>query len=198
MDDYVCIEPDGNLRVGINSGSDGGNPLFKFIKFDVPAHAGYEGRHVCLGDIDGGGRTNYCLIGDDGFTKCWRNGGLGDSAAYWQDFGVVFTPKGKGDLRGTRFIDINGDGRSDWIWVGDAGETDIYTNMRGPTPDSANMRSLVPHWLHATAFHGGMGRPGVRESIHFARIYSKDVKGRRNYVWLEDTRTAEGYRIQLW
>ncbi|KAF2825075.1 hypothetical protein CC86DRAFT_241827, partial [Ophiobolus disseminans] len=179
LDDYVCVRDDGHLSVAINSGLDEkGSPQFKGIVFDVPAHAGYEGKHVRLGDIDGDGRTDYCLIGDDGVTKCWRNGGLGESAAYWQDFGIVFTPKGKGDIRGTRFIDINGDGRSDWIWVGDSGETDIYTNMRGP-------RSVVPNWLHATASHGGMGKPGVRDYVHFARIYPKDTTGRRDYVWVE-------------
>jgi hypothetical protein len=66
-------------------------------------------------DIDGDGRADYCLIGDDGFTRCWRNGGFSDGPAYWEYLGIVFTPKGKGDIRGTRFIDLNGDGRSDWI-----------------------------------------------------------------------------------
>lgn len=52
---------------------------------------------------------DYCVTGDDGNIRCWLNG---DS---WEDLGVVFTSKGKGDIRGTRFVDINGDGRADWI-----------------------------------------------------------------------------------
>jgi hypothetical protein len=162
----------------VNGGSDGnGRATFNTVNFGWPAHAGYEGRHIRLGDIDGDGRTDYCVIGDDGVTKCWRNGGLGNTAAYWQDMGIVFPPKGKGDIRGTRFVDINGDGRSDWIWVGDAGETDIYTNMRGPGPDAGDMKGIVPYWLRATAFHGGMGKAGVRDNIFFARIFSKDAQG---------------------
>lgn len=192
QDDYVCVRANGDLGVAINTGLDGnGRPAFKAVSFGVPAHAGYEGRHVRLGDIDGDGRTDYCLIGDDGVTKCWRNGGLGDNAAYWQDFGVVFPPKGKGDIRGTRFVDINGDGRSDWIWVGDAGETDIYTNMRGPGPDGGDMKGLVPYWLRAMSFHGGMGKPGIRDDIRFARVYPKDTKGRKDYVWFEAVALGE-------
>jgi hypothetical protein len=181
----------------VNGGSDGnGRATFNTVNFGWPAHAGYEGRHIRLGDIDGDGRTDYCVIGDDGVTKCWRNGGLGNTAAYWQDMGIVFPPKGKGDIRGTRFVDINGDGRSDWIWVGDAGETDIYTNMRGPGPDGGDMKGIVPYWLRATAFHGGMGKAGVRDNIFFARIFSKDAQGRRDYVWMEQTGFA--FSMHVW
>jgi hypothetical protein len=164
---------------------------------------------------------DYCLIGNDGVTRCWRNGGLGETAAYWQDFGVVFPPKGKGDIRGTRFIDINGDGRADWIvstytirsqkwsliliklqWVGDKGDTDIYTNMRGPDPDSGSKFGLVPHWLHAERAHGGMGVPGVRNQIKFARILHNG-KGKRDYVYIkkvddEEQRGFHKYIFEVW
>lgn len=34
---------------------------------------------------------------------------LDDMPEYWQDLGIRFTGKNKGDLRGVRFEDINGD-----------------------------------------------------------------------------------------
>jgi hypothetical protein len=64
---------------------------------------------VHLADIDGDGRFDYCNIDNDGNIRCWRNGGLGDMPEYWQELGVIFTGKGKGDVHGLRFADINGD-----------------------------------------------------------------------------------------
>ncbi|KAJ4296824.1 Glucan endo-1,3-alpha-glucosidase agn1 [Kalmusia sp. IMI 367209] len=179
-DDYVCVQSNGDLRVAINTGahSDDHKPAFKELEgFSVPTHTDYEGRQVRLGDIDGDGKADYCLTSDDGFIRCWRN------AEQWQDLGVVFTPKGKGDIRGTRFVDINGDGRWDWIWVGDAGDTDIYTNIKIPGSES----SAAPMWLRAENFHGGMGKAGVRDEIYFARIFGTDHAGRRDYIWFEAT-----------
>lgn len=63
-------------------------------------------------DIDGDGRLDYCIIGGDGHVRCWRNGGIGDKAAYWQDLGSggpVFHAKGMGDIRGVRLADVNGE-----------------------------------------------------------------------------------------
>jgi hypothetical protein len=113
-DDYICVGQNGGIRGGTNLQEDPAD-FREWGEVHTPVHDGYEGRHVRLGDIDGDGRTDYCLIGDDGNTRCWRNGGLGKLPAYWQDFGLTFPPKGKGDIRGTRFVDLTGDGRSDWI-----------------------------------------------------------------------------------
>ena len=44
--------------------------------------------------------------------SCYRNGGLGDRAEYWQDMGrgdPIFKGKNKGDIRGVRFVDVNGE-----------------------------------------------------------------------------------------
>jgi hypothetical protein len=45
---------------------------------------------IILLDMDGDGRADYCLIYDDDNGKdnslhCWRNGGVGDVPAYWQE-----------------------------------------------------------------------------------------------------------------
>lgn len=37
--------------------------------------------------------------------SCWRNGGIGDKAAYWQDMGQgahIFTAQNMGDMRGVQ------------------------------------------------------------------------------------------------
>ena len=113
-DDYICVFQSGDIRIGTNSQADPAE-FKEWGEVHLPAHDGYEGRHVRLGDIDGDGRTDYCLIGDDGNTRCWRNGGYGQTPEYWEDIGLTFPPKGKGDIRGTRFVDLTGDGRADWV-----------------------------------------------------------------------------------
>ena len=59
-----------------------------------------------LGDIDGDGRLDYCVVEDNGNIYCWRNGGLGETAEYWQDMGLgksVFSGENTGDIKGVRF-----------------------------------------------------------------------------------------------
>lgn len=93
--------------------NDGGNPpTFRDIGLYKTAPSGYEQANVRLGDIDGDGRLDYCVIAGDGDIFCWRNGGVGDKAAYWQDLGQgqpVFTGKNMGSIDGVRLVDINGE-----------------------------------------------------------------------------------------
>ncbi|KAL4868928.1 hypothetical protein BDV12DRAFT_196901 [Aspergillus spectabilis] len=83
--------------------------------------AGRSQTHVRLGDIDGDGRLDYCLIADNGDISCWRNGWIKPKAGYWQALGVVFTGKNKGNIDGVQLVDINGDHRADWLYVNDNG-----------------------------------------------------------------------------
>lgn len=43
-------------------------------------------------DIDGDGRDDYCLLGDGGSLRCWRNAGWGDKPQGWQGFTSADTP----------------------------------------------------------------------------------------------------------
>lgn len=50
--------------------------------------------------------------------SCWRNGGLGEKAEYWQDMGSggpIFKAVGKGDIMGVRF----GESRAEQIAHGE-------------------------------------------------------------------------------
>jgi hypothetical protein len=57
--------------------------------------------------------------------------------------------------------------------------------MRGPASKFGEKTGLVPNWLHAKSSHPGMGVEGVRNQVHFARMFTKDGSGRRDYVWIE-------------
>jgi hypothetical protein len=110
LDDFICIGPEGNIYVAINDG--GKPPMFRDVGLYKTAPSGFARTNVRLGDIDGDGRLDYCVIAGNGNIDCWRNGGLGDNAAYWQDFGQgkpVFTGKDMGNIDGVYLVDINGE-----------------------------------------------------------------------------------------
>lgn len=114
LDDFICVTTEGELLVSIDRGTTGNVPSFEYLGIHkLFVGSGYKQENVRLGDIDGDGRLDYCVIGsDDGHVRCWRNGGIGDKAAYWQDLGEgspVFYAQGMGDIRGVRFADVNGE-----------------------------------------------------------------------------------------
>lgn len=84
---------------------------------------GYPQKQVILGDIDGDGRGDYCVAdapGGGANILCWRNGGQGDTPAYWEPMGRRVPGSNfpqSGDSAGFRLEDINGDGRDDIMWV---------------------------------------------------------------------------------
>ncbi|KAL2782956.1 SGNH hydrolase-type esterase domain-containing protein [Aspergillus keveii] len=192
LDDFICIGPEGNMYVSVNRGSSGdygSAPAFEYLTpayHENPLRGTRSQTHVRLGDIDGDGRLDYCLIHDNGDIECWRNGWIWDHARWWEHMGIVFTGKNKGNIDGVRFIDINGDHRDDWLYVEDDGAVDTYINTRG------HDQSLRPDWRHAGITHQGMDTAGVREDIRFARLSNS---GRRDYTY--STYTGLGFTTRL-
>ena len=77
----ICIAKDGTVYASVNQG-DGDDikpPTFKSIGKWKDAENGYDQSHVVIGDIDGDGRGDYCVIASNGDITCWRNGGIGKS-----------------------------------------------------------------------------------------------------------------------
>ncbi|KAL2819388.1 hypothetical protein BJX63DRAFT_428611 [Aspergillus granulosus] len=155
LDDFVCIGLDGTAYASVNNG-DGtptSPPSFTYLG-KWKDREGSDQAAVRLGDVDGDGRADYCVLAANGDIRCWRNGWVGefypdissiscyydglliqvgdqdDLPKYWQPLGVRFTGGNMGDLRGIRFEDINGDGRDDWLWVNVDGQTTTWTNSR--------------------------------------------------------------------
>lgn len=89
----LLLTPDRN--VGINEG--GNPPVFRGVGLWKPAVPGYEQAAVRLGDIDGDGRLDYCVLNNGGDLTCWRSGGISrDKVDFWQDMGVVYTMSASG------------------------------------------------------------------------------------------------------
>ncbi|KAF5658685.1 killer toxin subunits alpha beta [Fusarium heterosporum] len=218
FDDLVCIGPDGNAQLSVNQGDgdkDGDKPPTFKHHGEIKENEGFGQAHVRLADIDGDGRGDYCVIDDKGDIQCWRNGGTGEVPEYWQSLGTRFTSKNMGDMNGVRFADINGDGRDDWLWVSNVGQTTTYTNGRscakGKEGDGLNVywRQGFSDGKTSGPTHPGMGqygRDGLRNRVFFARIYDKPetrARGMMNaldYVFLhhEEEDGEHRFTIRTW
>ncbi|KAH8785916.1 hypothetical protein F5883DRAFT_708664 [Diaporthe sp. PMI_573] len=197
LDDFVCVAPGGELSVAINRG----NFIFEYTGAGkYKASEGYLQARIHLADIDGDGRCDYCAAHDNGEIQCWRNGGRSDTADLWQDMGIVSTGKNMSDLNGVRFSDINGDGRSDLLWLNDQGTTWTWTNSRGCVKGIEG-QGLTPTWRAgenrangAGPTHLGLGFAGARSGIHFAKAYGSpqayNLLPGRDYVWIEHIPSA--------
>ncbi|KJK61604.1 GDSL-like Lipase/Acylhydrolase family protein [Aspergillus parasiticus SU-1] len=189
LDDFICISREGHMYVSLNEDKDLNVPTFRSIGLvkDKPGN-GLGQINVRLGDIDGDGRIDYCLAHNNGDIRCWRNGGQKDAptkeyGGYWQDLGIVFKGKGMGDITGVRLVDINGDFRSDWLWLDEKGKVTTYINSRGTG------KSLVPDWREAGVTHAGMGVDGAKNRIKFGRVYAG---GGADYTWIESVKQTNG------
>ncbi|KAJ5496833.1 hypothetical protein N7463_008820 [Penicillium fimorum] len=181
LDDFVCISTDGMAYASVNNGDGSNTKAPTFTSLGKWKDSEGDQENVRLGDVDGDGRADYCIVASNGDITCWRNGWINNLPAYWQPLGKRFTGKEMGDIKGVRFEDINGDGRDDLIWVDDDGATTTYTNSRscikGTEGDGLNIGM------------GGIAESSLRGQIHFARIYGErqdfGLLGRQDYVFVQ-------------
>ncbi|PVH89001.1 carbohydrate esterase family 3 protein [Cadophora sp. DSE1049] len=193
FDDFICIAPTGEIFVSLNTAGIGQTvPTFRSLGSYHPAIAGFLQERVFLGDIDGDGRVDYCVIHDNEDMQCFRNGGIGEMSGPWEDMGIVFVGKGMGDFRGFRLVDLNGDGRSDLLWISAQGAVTTYINQRGEG------KGLAPRWLSAGVTHSGVGEDvgDTRFRVQFGRIYGS---GRRDYAHIASSidQASNTYRVRI-
>ncbi|KAJ4295166.1 Glucan endo-1,3-alpha-glucosidase agn1 [Kalmusia sp. IMI 367209] len=205
LDDFICINQEGTPFVSLNRG--GSPPTFEYI--GQIYNDRFAQQYVRLTDIDGDGRLDYCGIDPNGDVYCHRNGGSGDApiakyGGYWQ--GILLSQAGPTldsitpDWPGVQFLDINGDGRGDYVFVGEDGKTDIYINQRGDLSDGPGLK---PHWVHAATSHAGFSGDTsmTRDNIIFGRIYGT---GRQDYIRIYEQAAAVfghnyyGYKLSVW
>lgn len=100
------------------------------------------------------------------------------------------------DTDGFRYLDINGDGRADVVFVNDDGSTVIYINQRG---DKSDGLGLKPHWLLAGSTHAGFpdDTSMTRDNILFGRIYGS---GRQDYIRVNEILVSKEltYQFSVW
>ncbi|KAK0384091.1 hypothetical protein NLU13_8180 [Sarocladium strictum] len=188
LDDFFCIGSGAAVSVSLNRG--GSPPRFESIGVVVPASAA-NADQVRIADIDGDGRADFCVV-ETGAARCSRNGGKGDDH-FWQGF---ITEGGRRDLVFNArsapidswvFGDMNGDFRSDILFVGDNGNVETWINRR------RRGAGIVPGWASSGITHAGQGDSGIRGNIKFGKIYGSN---RLDYIYLKEER--DWFDVRVW
>jgi hypothetical protein len=81
-------------------------------------------------DITGDGLADYLWISPNGEVTAYKNGGPGASSGQWNwaPLGVISNGLPSNTRESIRFADMDGDGRADFLILGDAGSTTAYLN----------------------------------------------------------------------
>ncbi|EXK87540.1 hypothetical protein FOQG_08887 [Fusarium oxysporum f. sp. raphani 54005] len=191
LDDFFCIKENA-VWASLNRG--GNPPKFESIGQIIGDFGGLKATDVRIAvpDIDGDGRADFCLVKSAGEIVCSRNGGWGDKPQ-WQGFSTVDGIRGTvfdidlPDKSGIILADINGDFRSDVLYIGGNGNVRTWVNNRGTG------KGIVPNWRSAGLTHAGQSSTGVQDSIKFGRIYGSN---RLDYILLKEQKDT--YDVLVW
>lgn len=125
LDDYVVVDPDGALHVNPNTWRT--NATFDRAHQTIATGVGVGAKNVYIGDVDGDRRADYLKVGDDNSLDIWVNKQNSGASYTW----VPRSGYASGVPGRLRIGDIDGDGRKDYILVGDDGSLKVYLNNGG-------------------------------------------------------------------
>ncbi|XEU97574.1 hypothetical protein FSHL1_002860 [Fusarium sambucinum] len=189
LDDFFCIK-ENSVWASLNRG--GSPPKFESIGQIIGDFDGLKATDVRIADIDGDGRADFCLVKSASNIACSRNGGWGDKPE-WQGFTTVNGIRGTvfdtalPDKDGIILADLNGDFRSDVMYIGDNGNVKTWINNRGTG------KGIVPNWRSAGITHAGQSSSGNQDKIKFGRIYGSN---RLDYILLKEQKDT--YDVLVW
>ncbi|KAJ7185457.1 SGNH hydrolase-type esterase domain-containing protein [Mycena filopes] len=184
--EYLWLDINGATTAFLNSG---GPTTVGFLPQGVIATGvGAKREQVHFADLNGDGRAEYLWVHDDGSVDGWFNAGgpdNGPNAAKinWVAQGTVATGIGR-DGAGVRFADLNGDGRSEYIYMEENGAMTAWLNIAGPNngPNAAQ-----PGWLAQGVVATGPANGVTRDYIILADI---NGDGRADYLTVDKTTGA--------
>lgn len=144
--------------------------------------AGGPGSSVIFADLNGDGRAEYIWIDSDGGLNVWLNlGSTFGAKVGW--LAQTVTATGVGGGRNNTFLaDINGDGRADYLQLGDDGSLSVWRNDGGP---DNGPHAGEPVWYPQGILTPGDGTPGAR--VMFADL---NGDGRNEYLEVDPNSSA--------
>lgn len=125
--------------------------------------------------------------------RCSRNGGKGIDY-FWQGFGSadgitqrVFDRYATNDIKGVTLGDLNGDGRADFLYIGNNGNVNTIINQRGWGT------GIQPDWIPVGITHQGQADVNIARNIKFGRIFGS---GKLDYIYLKEEK--DYYDVRVW
>ena len=137
------------------------------------------GAGVRFADISGSGKADYLFVHDNGAVSLYQNGGPLPNGWLWIGPKEIASgvPNAKQD--NVFFPDINGDGRADYVVIGERGEINLWLNVGGPS-------SYDLSWIPAGQIATGLGTPNVS-------LIDVSGDGRSDYIIWDEFGGLTGY-----
>ncbi|PQE05711.1 FG-GAP repeat domain-containing protein [Rutstroemia sp. NJR-2017a BVV2] len=181
-DDYLWVHPaTGAATLYLNGGYKDG-AIDWISKGQIATGIG-ESTGVMFADINGDGRDDYLWVSNDGEVTAYINGGEQTGGGWsWTSLGVIAGQGTGGSSTTTRFADINGDGRADYIVVGSDGSLNAWLNV-GPGDK--------PEWYPLGIIATGIGRN--LHDLEYIHLYDLNNDGRADYIFVGEDSSATAY-----
>jgi hypothetical protein len=178
-DDYLWVHPKtGAVTLYLNGGYSVDGGINWISKGEIATGLG-EGAGVMFADINGDGRDDYLWVSSDGDVTAYINDGeQAEGGWLWTSLGQI-AGEGTGATRDTtRFADVDGDGRADYLVVGSEGSLNAWLNLG---------YSDLPDWYPLGIIATGIGDAA---GVH---LYDLNNDGRADYIWLDEDGGAIAY-----
>ncbi|KAF7562544.1 hypothetical protein G7046_g1583 [Stylonectria norvegica] len=180
-DDFIYVNENGDVDAWINKGSSDDGWSWKSIG-QIASGVGATDENVQLPDIDGDGRADFAIVGDSGAVTGWLNVGTGDKPDYHK-IGIIASGKTASADDKVILGDFTGEGRADYMVVGETGKVNGFVNRLNGVTD------VIPRWLSAMTL--AEGPDGAKRSqVHMVDM---NGNGKVDYVLEKSAHT-----VQLW
>ncbi|KFX94360.1 hypothetical protein O988_06345 [Pseudogymnoascus sp. VKM F-3808] len=174
--DYLIVYGGGAVKAWLNNGNIGrqdGQRLWTGPYEIAPGVAeNSDGSKVRFADLNGDGFADYLVLWDGGAVDAWLNQQQipPNGRQIWRAKETVATGVGEPGSK-IRFVQLNDDGKSDYIIQYDGGSAKAYLNT-GDIPGSSDK----VNWINIGAVAAGVGEPGP---VFYADI---DGDGKDDYL----------------
>ncbi|WP_113704607.1 FG-GAP-like repeat-containing protein [Nonomuraea lactucae] len=187
--DYLVVGANGSARARLNAtGSRPGTADGKSWA-DIGEIFPGRGGQAAFADIDSDGRAEYVRIDDNGAVSAWLNKAREDITnrkPFWVPLSDLF-PSGKASGGQVRMPDISGDGRADYVAMGENGSARAWVNIP-PRADAPPKSAPKPTWRERGQFNPWVGTNG--NQIRFAEI---NGDRRADYLQIHENGTVQAF-----
>jgi hypothetical protein len=209
-EDYLWVDTNGAITAYLNLGAPAGTAKVSWLPQGVIATGvGVERKNIILADINGDGRADYLAVSHNGgAVQAWINGGGPDNGpnagkVAWYPHGTIATGVGA-DGTGTRFADLNGDGRAEYldlkavsgaisVWLNDCRVSDVPSAPLGtviaPQPTATSGPVVSPEPITVPT------PDDCKEGMKFECIQCNDVDDETEAV---TERWADAFGLDAW